>query len=172
MSSWAADDDPGTFGGMSAEERAFGLRLQMDADRRREEQEFSAPKARKGGGRKVQAHATARGGGGGGGGGGDADGSGRPPLRGGPGGKGGKGGKGGGKGVYRGAVPGPDYVCHRCGRPGHWLQHCPEKDNPDFARHRVQKRGHGVPHDTCVEVNQVRTSSYYLRRLTPLLTHD
>jgi len=26
----------------------------------------------------------------------------------------------------------PNYICHRCGKPGHYIQHCPTNGDPAF----------------------------------------
>lgn len=52
-----------------------------------------------------------------------------------------------GRGTGRGAtrtnrgpvgVPGPNYVCHRCNKPGHWIAKCPTNGDPAFDRVKVR----------------------------------
>lgn len=33
--------------------------------------------------------------------------------------------------------PPPNYRCHRCGKPGHWIHHCPTNGDPNFDIVRV-----------------------------------
>ncbi|KAG6970832.1 hypothetical protein JG687_00002407 [Phytophthora cactorum] len=82
---------------------------------------------------------------------------GRGFVRGGRGGDfGGRGGMMNGRGGGRGAGPGgpvgpnllgnppPNYVCYRCGTPGHYIQNCPTNGDPEFDQHRVKKKT-GIP---------------------------
>jgi protein MPE1 len=41
--------------------------------------------------------------------------------------------------------PPSGYVCRRCGVKGHWIQQCPENDNPDFKPVHCPKRTTGIP---------------------------
>jgi hypothetical protein len=43
-----------------------------------------------------------------------------------------------------GAVPPPNYKCHRCGQSGHYIQQCPTNDDPQFD-HRKLKHAVGIP---------------------------
>ncbi|XP_024400814.1 E3 ubiquitin ligase PARAQUAT TOLERANCE 3 [Physcomitrium patens] len=61
------------------------------------------------------------------------------------------GGRGSGRGGYgRGgrtfgrATPPQGYVCHRCGQPGHFIQHCPTNGDPTFDM-RKMKSPVGIP---------------------------
>lgn len=106
--------------------------------------------------------------------------SGGGPGRGGPGGRGGfMGGRGGGRGGNgdgnagpgnmggrgRGGAgpmgppgaqamnnPPPNYVCYRCGTPGHYIQNCPTNGDPEFDQHRVKKKT-GIPKSFMKAVN-------------------
>ncbi|KAL2642125.1 hypothetical protein R1flu_009712 [Riccia fluitans] len=54
-----------------------------------------------------------------------------------------------GRGLSRGrgygrAVPPQGYVCHRCGQPGHFIQHCPTNGDPTYDIRRV-KLPVGIP---------------------------
>ncbi|BFI08027.1 E3 ubiquitin-protein ligase RBBP6 [Marchantia polymorpha subsp. ruderalis] len=54
-----------------------------------------------------------------------------------------------GRGISRGrgygrAVPPQGYVCHRCGQPGHFIQHCPTNGDPTYDIRRV-KLPVGIP---------------------------
>ncbi|GJD08191.1 Uncharacterized RING finger protein [Galdieria sulphuraria] len=40
--------------------------------------------------------------------------------------------------------PPPNYRCHRCGKPGHWIHHCPTNGDPNFDIVRV-RRPTGIP---------------------------
>lgn len=61
-------------------------------------------------------------------------------------------GRGGGRGTGPGAPggpnllgnPPPNYVCYRCGTPGHYIQNCPTNGDPEFDQHRVKKKT-GIP---------------------------
>ncbi|EEY56544.1 uncharacterized protein PITG_10087 [Phytophthora infestans T30-4] len=61
-------------------------------------------------------------------------------------------GRGGGRGAGSGAPggpnllgnPPPNYVCYRCGTPGHYIQNCPTNGDPEFDQHRVKKKT-GIP---------------------------
>ncbi|KAJ1448413.1 hypothetical protein M885DRAFT_471149 [Pelagophyceae sp. CCMP2097] len=44
--------------------------------------------------------------------------------------------------AYASGLPPPQYVCHRCGKGGHFIRECPENGNIDFDKPRVR---HGVP---------------------------
>lgn len=39
---------------------------------------------------------------------------------------------------YGRAFPPPGYVCHRCGQPGHFIQHCPTNGDPAYDIKRVK----------------------------------
>lgn len=41
--------------------------------------------------------------------------------------------------------PPPKYVCHRCGKPGHWIQMCPTNNDPNFESKPKIKRTTGIP---------------------------
>lgn len=41
--------------------------------------------------------------------------------------------------------PGPDYICHRCGQPGHWIRACPTNNDPNFEGRPRFKRTTGIP---------------------------
>jgi protein MPE1 len=41
--------------------------------------------------------------------------------------------------------PPPKYVCHRCGKPGHWIQMCPTNSDPNFESKPKIKRTTGIP---------------------------
>jgi protein MPE1 len=41
--------------------------------------------------------------------------------------------------------PPPKYVCHRCGKPGHWIQMCPTNNDPTFESKPKIKRTTGIP---------------------------
>lgn len=41
--------------------------------------------------------------------------------------------------------PGAGYVCHRCGKKGHWIQDCPTNDMPDWQNKPKLKRTTGIP---------------------------
>ncbi|KAJ8903813.1 hypothetical protein NDN08_000346 [Rhodosorus marinus] len=34
--------------------------------------------------------------------------------------------------------PGPNYVCHRCSKPGHWIEQCPTNGDPRFDKIKVR----------------------------------
>ncbi|CAH0514439.1 unnamed protein product [Peronospora belbahrii] len=65
---------------------------------------------------------------------------------------GGMNGRGGGRGTGPGAPngsnllgdPPSNYVCYRCGTPGHYIQNCPTNGDPEFDQHRVKKKT-GIP---------------------------
>ncbi|GLE06685.1 hypothetical protein PINS_up016079 [Pythium insidiosum] len=40
--------------------------------------------------------------------------------------------------------PPPNYVCFRCGTPGHFIQNCPTNGDPEYDQHRVKKKP-GIP---------------------------
>ncbi|KAK9450057.1 DWNN domain-containing protein [Limtongia smithiae] len=40
--------------------------------------------------------------------------------------------------------PPPTYICHRCGKKGHWIQACPTNSDPNFEYRRL-KRTTGIP---------------------------
>ncbi|KAJ0393312.1 hypothetical protein P43SY_009980 [Pythium insidiosum] len=40
--------------------------------------------------------------------------------------------------------PPPNYVCFRCGTPGHFIQNCPTNGDPEYDQHRVKKKT-GIP---------------------------
>lgn len=55
-------------------------------------------------------------------------------------------------------VPPPNYVCHRCGRPGHYIQHCPTNNDPRFNKPPAQKpqqRMLGVPTTAVTKVQDL-----------------
>lgn len=58
----------------------------------------------------------------------------------------GRGGMGAGPGGMHLAAgkPPPNYVCYRCGTPGHYIQNCPTNGDPEFDQHRVKKKT-GIP---------------------------
>lgn len=58
--------------------------------------------------------------------------------------RGGFGGGYGGSHADRAPTPGPNYVCHRCGKPGHWIDQCPTNGDPTFDKVRV-RRPTGIP---------------------------
>eukprot|EP00249_Psilotum_nudum_P023482 c28890_g1_i5 orf=401-3727(+) len=39
--------------------------------------------------------------------------------------------------AYGRAIPPQGYTCHRCGQPGHFIQHCPTNGDPAYDRKRV-----------------------------------
>eukprot|EP00172_Hildenbrandia_rubra_P001652 Plantae.Rhodophyta-Hildenbrandia_rubra.ctg2223.p1 GENE.Plantae.Rhodophyta-Hildenbrandia_rubra.ctg2223~~Plantae.Rhodophyta-Hildenbrandia_rubra.ctg2223.p1 ORF type:complete len:929 (+),score=156.80 Plantae.Rhodophyta-Hildenbrandia_rubra.ctg2223:104-2788(+) len=39
---------------------------------------------------------------------------------------------------HRAPRPGPHYVCHRCNKPGHWIDMCPTNGDPSFDKVRVR----------------------------------
>eukprot|EP01130_Rhizamoeba_saxonica_P019304 TRINITY_DN9940_c0_g1_i1.p1 TRINITY_DN9940_c0_g1~~TRINITY_DN9940_c0_g1_i1.p1 ORF type:complete len:579 (-),score=140.92 TRINITY_DN9940_c0_g1_i1:69-1553(-) len=41
-------------------------------------------------------------------------------------------------------TPPPTYVCHRCGKPGHYINHCPTNGDPNYDFHKVKKPT-GIP---------------------------
>jgi protein MPE1 len=41
--------------------------------------------------------------------------------------------------------PPPNYKCHRCGEPGHWIQLCPTNDDPNFEAKPKMKPTTGIP---------------------------
>ncbi|KAK1858412.1 hypothetical protein I4F81_001017 [Pyropia yezoensis] len=41
----------------------------------------------------------------------------------------------------RAPTPGPNYVCHRCGKPGHWIDQCPTNGDPTFDKAGLAHRG-------------------------------
>jgi hypothetical protein len=54
----------------------------------------------------------------------------------------------GGPGVRRAPMvpnvaPPPGYECRRCGKPGHFIQHCPTNSDPSFDKSRFS--GAGAP---------------------------
>lgn len=58
----------------------------------------------------------------------------------------GRGGGNGGMGPQHAMVgkPPPNYVCYRCGTPGHFIQNCPTNGDPEYDQHRVKKKT-GIP---------------------------
>eukprot|EP00644_Phytophthora_capsici_P008347 jgi/Phyca11/567732/estExt2_Genewise1.C_PHYCAscaffold_260236 len=60
----------------------------------------------------------------------------------------GRGGRGAGPGGPAGpnllGNPPANYVCYRCGTPGHYIQNCPTNGDPEFDQHRVKKKT-GIP---------------------------
>ncbi|RLN59888.1 hypothetical protein BBP00_00006269 [Phytophthora kernoviae] len=52
----------------------------------------------------------------------------------------------GGPGAAGGVLgnPPPNYVCYRCGTPGHYIQNCPTNGDPEYDQHRVKKKT-GIP---------------------------
>lgn len=48
--------------------------------------------------------------------------------------------------------PPPNYVCYRCGTPGHYIQNCPTNGDPEFDQHRVKKKT-GIPKSFMKAVN-------------------
>jgi hypothetical protein len=49
-------------------------------------------------------------------------------------------------------------VCHRCGRPGHYIQHCPTNNDPRFNKPPAQKpqqRMLGVPTTAVTKVQDL-----------------
>ena len=43
------------------------------------------------------------------------------------------------------ATPGPNYTCHRCGRPGHYIQHCPTNGDPAYDKQTQFRKPIGIP---------------------------
>ncbi|KAF8315353.1 DWNN-domain-containing protein [Clavulina sp. PMI_390] len=39
----------------------------------------------------------------------------------------------------------PGYICHRCSKPGHWIQDCPTNDDRDYDNRPRVKRTTGIP---------------------------
>ena len=39
----------------------------------------------------------------------------------------------------------PGYICHRCGKKGHWIQACPTNNDPDYDNRPKFKRTTGIP---------------------------
>lgn len=50
--------------------------------------------------------------------------------------------------------PGPGYICHRCGKKGHWIQDCPTNSNPDWNDKPKLKRTTGIPRSMLKTVEQ------------------
>ncbi|KDN45447.1 DWNN-domain-containing protein [Tilletiaria anomala UBC 951] len=50
--------------------------------------------------------------------------------------------------------PGPGYICHRCGKKGHWIQDCPTNDMPDWDGKPKLKRTTGIPRSMLKTVEQ------------------
>lgn len=48
--------------------------------------------------------------------------------------------------------PPPNYVCYRCGTPGHYIQNCPTNGDPEYDQHRVKKKT-GIPKSFMKAVN-------------------
>nr|CCA26296.1 conserved hypothetical protein [Albugo laibachii Nc14] len=48
--------------------------------------------------------------------------------------------------------PPNNYVCYRCGIPGHYIQNCPTNGDPEFDQHRVKKKT-GIPKSFMKAVN-------------------
>ncbi|KAG2373598.1 hypothetical protein C9374_009836 [Naegleria lovaniensis] len=56
----------------------------------------------------------------------------------------------------RGGVPPPNYICHRCKKPGHYIQNCPTNGDPRYDIKTI-RRATGIPKSflTPVETPQV-----------------
>lgn len=51
------------------------------------------------------------------------------------------------------AVPPPDYRCHRCGQPGHYIQACPTNGDDTFTSARL-KKATGIPRSFLKEISE------------------
>lgn len=58
-------------------------------------------------------------------------------------------------------APPPNYECHRCGRPGHYIQNCPTNSDPNFDKPKSESEQtgklHGVPAVTVQRVSDIST---------------
>jgi len=50
-------------------------------------------------------------------------------------------------------LPPGNYICHRCGKPGHYIQFCPTNNDPNFNTPRVKKPT-GIPRSFLVPVSE------------------
>ena len=55
-----------------------------------------------------------------------------------------------------GPVP-PDYSCHRCHQPGHWISDCPTNGNKDYDVIQI-KNATGIPRQ-CLEITDQKDGS-------------
>lgn len=75
----------------------------------------------------------------------------------------GSGGTGGGHGfgnymTDRSPRPGPNYICHRCMKPGHWIDQCPTNGDPAYDRIKVRAPT-GIPRSMLRTVDAPETGT-------------
>lgn len=58
----------------------------------------------------------------------------------------------------RAARPGPNYICHRCKKPGHWIDQCPTNGDPQFDKVKV-RRPTGIPQSMLKSVSAPLTGT-------------
>ncbi|KAM6360748.1 E3 ubiquitin-protein ligase RBBP6-like [Pluvialis apricaria] len=61
------------------------------------------------------------------------------------------------------AAPPPSYICFRCGKPGHYIKHCPTNGDKNFKPvPRIQKST-GIPRSFMMEVKDPNTKGVMLQ---------
>lgn len=57
-------------------------------------------------------------------------------------------------------TPPPNYICHRCGKPGHFIKMCPTNGDPRFD---IKKPAHGIPKSAIVKVTPDTPGAFLLK---------